>query len=40
MNNMHTWKKECTKESDGWTKNNTYMGEIPNLIRVRVLVIL
>jgi len=30
----------CTKESDSWRKNNTHMRERPNVIRVRVLVIL
>jgi hypothetical protein len=32
-------KKACTKESDSWRKNNTRMGERPNVRRVRVLVI-
>jgi hypothetical protein len=30
----------CIKESDSWRKNNTCMREIPNVKRVRVLVIL
>jgi hypothetical protein len=38
-NNTHACKKACTKESDSWRKNITCMGEIPNVRRVRVLVI-
>jgi hypothetical protein len=36
---MHACKKACTKENDRWRRSNTRMGEIPNVRRVRVLVI-
>jgi hypothetical protein len=36
---MHACKKECTKKSDSWRKNNMCMAEKPNVRRVRVLVI-
>jgi hypothetical protein len=32
-------KESVHKESDSWRKNNTCMGERPNVRRVRVLVI-